>query len=95
MVCRPTFNAIKTKLFICDEKLSEYHVLLNCQLVKSFLPPDWSFEGHLHLFLPNLLSVNNLSILSLACHVINNAMVGHLLLIMCVSFLSLFNLLLL
>ena len=91
MVSRPTFNAIKTKMSkdvtrIYNEKLSEYHVLLNCHLVESFLPPGWSSEGHLHFSLPNLLLVNNLSVLSLACHVISGAVVGHLLLIMCVSF---------
>ena len=40
--------------------------------MKSFSPPAWSPEGHLHLAIQNLLLENNLTVLSLAYHQIKS-----------------------
>ena len=60
LVYRLLLNAIKTKfskdiMYICKEELSVYPGLFNCQLMKSFLSPEWSSDGHAHLSLQNLL----------------------------------------
>ena len=44
-------NSIKTKfskdvIYICKEKILVHHILFNCRLMKSFLPPDWSSKEH-------------------------------------------------
>ena len=67
---------------ICMEKLTVYHILFNCQLMKFCLPREWSYDGHVHLSSQNLLLENNLSVLSLIYHLINSLM-GHLL---CITF---------
>ena len=46
--------------------------------MKFCLPREWSYDGHVHLSSQNLLLENNLSILSLAYHLISSLM-GHLL----------------
>ena len=59
-------------------------MLFNFQLIKSYLPPEWSSDGHVLLSLPNLLSAFSFwSVLSLAYHLINSPF-RHLLLITCV-----------
>ena len=45
--------------------------------MKSYLPPDRSFGGHVYLSLRNIVLENNLSILSLAYHLISSP-IGHL-----------------
>ena len=70
LVYRLLLNAIKTKfskdiMYICKEELSVYPGLFNCQLMKSFLSPEWSSDGHAHFSLRNLSLENNLSVLSL------------------------------
>ena len=89
LVYRCLLNAIKIifsrdSMCICKEKPVVDHILFNRQLMKSFLPPDWSSEGHLHLSVQNLLVDNNLSIISVAYHLVNSSPIGHILLIMCV-----------
>ena len=53
--------------------------------MKFCLPREWSYDGHVHLSSQNLLLENNLSILSLAYHLISSLM-GHLLCIRSVIF---------
>lgn len=82
-------NAIKIifsrdSMCICKEKPVADHIWFNRQLMKSFLPSDWSSEGHLHLSVQNLLVDNNLWILSVAYHLVSSSPIGHILLIMCV-----------
>ena len=66
LIYRLLLNAIKTIFsedvtYICKEKLSVYHILFNCQLMKSFLPNEWSADGHMHLSLQNRLLEYNVS----------------------------------
>ena len=65
LVYRHLLNASKIifsrdSMCICKEKPVVEHILFNRQLMKSFLPSDWSSERHLHLSVQNLLVDNNL-----------------------------------
>ena len=68
--------SIQTKLskhtvYICKKKLSVYHILFSCQLMKSCLPPEWLSNGNVQLFYEIFCLKRNGLILSLAYHLIN------------------------
>ena len=73
LVYRLLLSAIKTKVskdIIYKEKISVYNIVFSCQLMKPFLPPEWSSGGYLHLSSRNRLLENNLPVVSLAYHLI-------------------------
>ena len=64
-------NVMKTKISkdamcICKEKMTVSHMLFSFQHMQSYLPPEWSSAGDVHLFLRNLLSGKKKSIHFLA-----------------------------
>ena len=73
-------NVSKGIMCIFKEKLT-IKIISYCfqlaHLMKSYLPPDRSFGGHVYLSLRNIVLENNLSVLSLAYHLISSP-IGHL-----------------
>ena len=70
-------NIMKTKISkdamcICKEKMTVSHMLFSFQHMQSYLPPEWSSAGYVHLSLRNLLLENDFSITLLAYHLINS-----------------------
>ena len=70
-------NAMKTKnskdaLCICKKKMTVSHMLFSFHHMQSYLQPEWSSAGHVHLSLRNHLLENDFSINFLAYHLINS-----------------------
>ena len=77
LVQKPLLNAIKRTISkeavcICKEKMTVSDMLFSFHHMQSYLPPEWSSAGYVHLSLRNLLIDNDLSIHCLAYHLINS-----------------------
>jgi len=65
-------NISKDAMSICKEKMTVSDMLFSFQHMQSYLQPEWSFAGHVHLSLGNHLLENDFSNHFLAYHLINS-----------------------
>ena len=78
LVQKPLLNAVQTTISkeavcICKEKMRVSHMLLSFQHMQSYLSPEWSSAGHVHLSLRTLLLEKRFfSIHFLPYHLINS-----------------------